>query len=144
MTDIRFYHTADRPVLTILPELLQKALAKKQNIIVCAADAKQAQMIDDELWTFTVDSFLPHSQKDGSPVTILSGAIDKTAPIVFVTPDVANDTVPDAELYCVLFDGRDDVQVAKARMLWKSYKNGETHSLTYWQQDISGKWEKKA
>lgn len=144
MTDIRFYHTADRSVLSILPELLQKAMSKKQQIIVYAADAKQAQIIDDELWTFTTDSFLPHSQKDGSPVTLLSGTIDKTAPIVFVTPDVANDTVPNTNLYCVLFDGRDDAQVAKARILWKSYKNSETYSLTYWQQDISGKWEKKA
>lgn len=143
MTDIRFYHTAQRSVLSILPELLQKALAKNLPIIVRAADAKQAQSIDDELWAFEPDSFLPHSQKDGSPITITTDA-DKLASIIFATPDSASNMTPDTELCCILFDGRDDVQVAAARTLWKSYKQDDSHALTYWQQDGSGKWEKKA
>ncbi len=143
MTDIRFYHTADRSVLSILPELLQKALTKGQQIIVRTSDAGQAQIIDDELWAFTPDSFLPHSQKDGSPVTVTFAA-DKNAPILFATPDVMGDVGADIELCCILFDGREDAQVTKARTLWKSYKDDNVHSLTYWQQDMSGKWEKKA
>lgn len=143
MTDIRFYHTADRSVLSILPELLQKALANGQPILVRAADAAQAQMFDDELWTFAPDSFLPHSQKDGSPITV-TYTESKTAPIIFATPDVMSDVGEDIELCCIMFDGREGEQVAKARTLWKFYKSDNAHNLTYWQQDISGKWEKKA
>ncbi len=144
MTDIRFYHTAERTVISILPELLQKALAKAQAIVVCVPDVKQAQIIDDELWTFAPDSFLPHSQKEGSPITITAGS-DKVAPIIFATPDsIRAEINTDTELCCILFDGRDDGQVAAARTMWKSFKQNEIHNLTYWQQDMIGKWEKKA
>ena len=42
-----------------------------------------------------------------------------------------------------MFDGHDEAQVAGARSQWKVLK-GEGHSLSYWQQNRDGRWEKKA
>ena len=42
-----------------------------------------------------------------------------------------------------MFDGYDAEQLSKSRAQWKSLK-AEGHTLTYWQQNREGRWEKKA
>ncbi|MEO1143664.1 MAG: DNA polymerase III subunit chi, partial [Pseudomonadota bacterium] len=44
-----------------------------------------------------------------------------------------------------MFDGHDNTSVEHARERWKFHKDGdEEHEQTYWQQNSSGGWEKKA
>jgi len=42
-----------------------------------------------------------------------------------------------------MFDGYDAEQLSRARAQWKALK-AEGHTLTYWQQNREGRWEKKA
>ena len=42
-----------------------------------------------------------------------------------------------------MFDGHDEDQVQSARSQWKRLK-GEGYTLSYWQQNHDGRWEKKA
>jgi DNA polymerase-3 subunit chi len=42
-----------------------------------------------------------------------------------------------------MFDGFDEPQLQKARESWKRLK-GEGHTLSYWQQNQDGRWQRKA
>jgi DNA polymerase-3 subunit chi len=42
-----------------------------------------------------------------------------------------------------MFDGRDADAVARARSEWQTAKE-KGHDVSYWQQDESGRWQKKA
>ena len=59
--------------------------------------------------------------------------------------DVAASLAADAayERVILLFDGNDADQLASARAQWKALKD-KGFSLTYWQQNERGGWEKKA
>jgi len=43
----------------------------------------------------------------------------------------------------ILFDGNDVQALAIARDQWRAVKDGG-HDATYWQQDDSGRWQRKA
>ena len=43
----------------------------------------------------------------------------------------------------IMFDGRDEEALARARTQWKRAKD-QGCTVTYWQQSRDGRWEKKA
>lgn len=54
-------------------------------------------------------------------------------------------TSPDVEkfsLCCEFFDGQDEQAVLAARARWKAYKE-KGYTLTYFQQDDTGRWQQK-
>jgi DNA polymerase-3 subunit chi len=66
MTQVDFY-IMERPgsdVFATVCRLTSKALAQRHRIYIHAADARQAKMLDDRLWTFQEDSFIPHGLYD--------------------------------------------------------------------------------
>ena len=52
------------------------------------------------------------------------------------------DEIKQFERCIYMFDGGDDEAVRQARDKWKSLSD-EDYSLTYYQQNHAGKWEKK-
>ena len=69
MTQIDFYIIAEnshRDMNQMVCRLCEKALAQKMNVLIYTRSAAQAQQLDDLLWTFKPDSFIPHNnQFDG-------------------------------------------------------------------------------
>jgi DNA polymerase-3 subunit chi len=70
------------------------------------------------------------------------------APIRFVVdgadPVAAFDAASAAyERMIIVFDGRDEEQVAAARDQWRALR-GKGAAVTYWRQNGDGRWEKKA
>ncbi|WP_132999001.1 DNA polymerase III subunit chi [Luteimonas arsenica] len=49
----------DQPLLLVC-ELAKKALAAGQPMLVLARDAAQAEQLDDLLWSFEPDAYVPH------------------------------------------------------------------------------------
>ena len=60
MTEILFYHLQRQPLEAVLPTLLEKSLGRGWRAAVQATTAERLAALDDHLWTFTDDSFLPH------------------------------------------------------------------------------------
>lgn len=63
MTQIDFYILAEnshRDMNHMVCRLCEKALAQKMNVLIYTSSATQAQQLDDLLWTFKPDSFIPH------------------------------------------------------------------------------------
>ncbi len=108
------------------------------------------QALDDHLWTYSDESFLPHGtdrEPDAAsqPVVLtLRDVNPNTASIRFLVEGA--DLPPDAGQYeriCILFDGTDQDALLRAREQWKQAKDAG-HAVAYWQQDESGRWNKKA
>lgn len=150
--EIRFYHLTQSPLERALPALLQKALKGGKRIVLTTTDKQSREDIDQGLWTWSADSFIPH----GNASKHQDNAADHP---IWVTDDATNnannaDTLiltglsecvdfGHYQLCCKIFNGHDHSAVQQSRDLWKQYKEAG-HSLTYWQQTAQGGWEQKA
>ncbi|MDV7340197.1 DNA polymerase III subunit chi [Terasakiella sp. A23] len=149
MSDIAFYHLTKFSLEQALPKLLEKTLQVGKRALVQVGSPEKAESLTNDLWTYQADSWLPHgSAKDGNPdkqpIWITPTADNENgASFLFLTDGMENPGLADFERCFVVFDGRFDNAVQKARQQWKVFKDAG-HDLTYWQQTDTGGWEKKA
>ncbi|HEY8949662.1 MAG TPA: DNA polymerase III subunit chi [Rhizomicrobium sp.] len=153
MTETLFYHLERRSLDDVLPTLVTRTLERGQRVLIKAESADRASAIDNLLWTYDDQSFLPHAQVgDGDA---------KRQPVLITTEDSnANDAnvlflVGGAEPLAwngaeakalsrivLMFDGRDADSLARARAAWKDAK-AAGHDATYWKETPTGKFEKQ-
>lgn len=148
MGEIRFYHLQNQPLEQVLPALLNKAWQNGHKILV-KTRADQVQNINDYLWTYRPDSFLPHgTKKEGhaemQPIFITDEEENLNGADVLVTTHNAECAMQDQfDLCCEMLNGRIEEEVKAARERWKIYKD-KGFTVTYWQQNERGGWEQKA
>ena len=150
MIEVLFYHLQRQPLEAVLPTLLEKSLERGWRAVVRATSDERLAALDDHLWTFSDESFLPHGtdrEPDAAeqPVVLtLAKRNPNGAAILFL---VEGAPVPadasDYQRLVLLFDGNDEDALAAAREDWKRVK-AAGQEATYWQQDARGRWEKKA
>ena len=66
MTQVDFYILAEnsrREINQMVCLLCEKALAQAMNVLIYTHSSTQAQQLDDLLWTFKNDSFIPHKNQ---------------------------------------------------------------------------------
>lgn len=149
MPDVMFYHLERQGLDEVLPKLLGKTLERGWRAVVQAGSKPRVDAINAALWTFQDDSFLPHGrEEDGfpseQPIYLTTG--DETpngARIRFVVDGAQCQAFDAFDRVVFVFDGADAEAVKRARDDWKAAKAAGC-DLTYWQQDRSGKWVKKA
>jgi DNA polymerase-3 subunit chi len=150
MTDVLFYHLQRQPLEAVLPQLLQRSLARGWRAVVEAGSDDRVAALDDHLWTFSEDSFLPHAAGAAAdladePIVLTSGPGNPNAAQVRFCVDGAP-LPPDPSGYervVLVFDGRDDEALAAARRAWAATRTAGLVA-TYWQQNEDGRWEQKA
>ncbi len=149
MTEIRFYHLQNRPQHHVLPLILSKALEKGHRILVKMPDERTLKDMNDHLWTFHPDSFLPHGAANDDHTErqpILLTTTDENlndADLLIICQGAQSDKHGDFKLCCEMLDGQDKEAIAAARERWKVYKE-QKFDVTYWQQNEAGGWENKA
>lgn len=149
MTQVGFYHLLRLPLEQALPKLLEKALAAGLKVVVLAGSPERVAMLDDRLWTYADDSWLPHgSARDGEaeaqPVWLTCTDENPNGATVLVACDGAEPARVGDWVRCLdLFDGNDPDAVQAARDRWKRRK-AEGHELVYYQQTERGGWEEKS
>jgi DNA polymerase III subunit chi len=150
MTEVLFYHLQRKPFEAVLPALLEKSLERGWRAVVQATSAERLAALDDHLWTFSDESFLPHAtdkEPDAAeqPVVLTLGEGNPNAAAIrfLVEGAPVPAEVGGYERVVRIFDGEDEEALAAARADWKSVK-AAGHEATYWQQDPRGRWEKKA
>ncbi len=143
-----FYHLEGSTIENVLPELLEKTLAKGWRALVKLPQDRLAEM-DDLLWTFRDDSFLPHG-RDDEPMAdwqpiLLSSNADKAVGFdaVFLLGGAKVSDMSGVERAMVMINGRSESDVKKERGRWKQLKDAGAE-LAYYQQNVRGSWEKKA
>lgn len=149
MTEILFYHLQNAPLEKVLPQLLERSLERGWRAIVRAGGPERLDAINNLLWTYRDDSFLPHGTRDDGPVALepVLLTLDEENPnganVLFLVDGAEPGAVADYERCVLLFDGRDQTALEGARGHWKKLK-ADGHDATYWQQNDQGRWEKKA
>lgn len=151
MTDVLFYHLERARLEAVLPGLLEKTLERGWRAVVRCGSRETAERLDEALWTYTDESFLPHSAsidpEDAArqPVWLTDGEADLNDPdlLFLVNGATAQPQGFGAYQRCVLiFNGADDAAVGDARRVWKAVK-AAGHDATYWKQASTGRWEKQ-
>lgn len=152
MAEILFYHLERARVEDVLPSLLERCLERSWQSLILVPDASAQARLDDWLWTYTDESFLPHAALvsgagEGPPadIPILLGVGPHTGAgfdVLFVLAGVTvyADQLAMRQRACLLFDG---TAAAAARDTWKAAK-AAGHAVSYWRQNEDGRWEKTA
>lgn len=147
--EVLFYHLQRQPLEQVLPLLLEKTLERGWRAVVRVGSPERLAALDEALWTWRDDSFLPHGGKaDGAPedqpiyLTIEDDRPNGAA-CAFIADGAQLPFDMPYERIVLLFDGRDEEALAAARAAWKDAK-GRGANATYWQQDDDGRWQKRA
>ncbi len=152
MTEILFYHLESARLENVLPDLLEKTLAKNWKAVVRVGSRERLGALDAYLWTYKDEAFLPHSASAASeeeaarqPIWLTTGAeVPNGAEVLFLVDggDLAIEEL-DQFVRCVtIFDGAQDAAVAGARIFWKAARDAG-HEATYWRQSEVGRWERQ-
>jgi len=149
LAEVLFYHLTQTPLERTLPELLEKSLQRGWRVLVKGRDASRLEFLDNALWTYRADSFLPHgtagdSAKD-QPIYLTVGDDEPNNADILMLVDGAEypfENMATFDRVCVLFDGNDADAVAAAREGWKSTTAAKLPAK-YWAQD-DGRWVQKA
>jgi len=151
MSEVRFYHLTRSPLEVTLPPLLQKSIDRGWRVLVHGGDAERLKILDERLWIFRPDSFLPHglaSEGNASdqPILLSHSAENLNNATVLMLVDGAQASakyMATFDLTCVFFDGNDAKALETARMDWKAVTAAHMQAV-YWAQDSAGHWVKKA
>ncbi len=146
--DYWFYHLEASTIEGVLPGLLEKTLQKGWRALV-KLPPEQVKEMDDYLWTYRDDSFLPHGRDDEpqteqQPITLTGAAQDAAGyQAVFLIGGSDIENMDGVERCLVMINGRSKDDIQRARAQWKALKDTEA-KLSYYQQNDRGAWEKKA
>lgn len=150
MAEVLFYHLTESRMEDSLPDLLERSLARGWRVVVQAATPERRDALDQHLWTYKDDSFLPHgSDADGGgalqPIllTVEPEQRANDPHVRFMVEGAVPDDLAPYQRGVYLFDGHDPNQLATARERWKAEKSAG-HTVTYWQQTEDRRWVKKA
>jgi DNA polymerase-3 subunit chi len=147
--DVWFYHLERTALDQVLPELLEKTLARGWRALVRASSKERIDHLDGWLWSYRDDSFLPHGPIDEAQAArqpiLLTTSLDNPngAHALFLIDGAEVGSLETYERCILLFDGRDDAATALARERWKVFKAGGL-PVSYWRQGAERGWEKQA
>ena len=149
MTEVFFYHLERQPLEAVLPQLLEKTLARGWRAVVQVGLPEQVEAISTLLWSYRDDSFLPHgSTADGhstrQPIWLTAASEGPNSPHVRFFLDGAEPSgLEGLERAIVMFDGSLPDTVAQARDWWRN-ATAQGHAVSYWRQDEGGRWRNMA
>lgn len=147
MTEVLFYHLERATLESVLPGLLEKTLERGWKAVVRCGTAATLARLDDHLWTYDDESFLPHSADPAraadQPVLLTTeeGA-PNGADVLFLVDGAVTQAINGFVRCVVIFDGGDDNALAAARTLWRDFK-ATGFEATYWKQSPQGRFEKQ-
>lgn len=148
MAEIWFYHLEHQTLDQVLPNLLERTIQRGWRAVVQAAAKDRLEVIDNLLWTFRDDSFLPHGMKrdgkaDLQPIYLTDDESNPNgANIRFLVEGAGLVPADGYERVVYIFDGADEAALVEARQAWVAAK-ASGHEATYWRQGESGRWEKQ-
>jgi DNA polymerase-3 subunit chi len=115
---------AEQPLLLVC-KLVQKAFAREQRVLILAREQAQAEEIDDLLWAFDEDAFIPHQlagSDDDAEIPVLIAAPGTDTPLRPLVINLRSDAVS-ADVERVLeVVAADPGEREGSRARWRHYR----------------------
>lgn len=147
--EILFYHMQNASLEQALPSLLEKTLQRGWRAVVRVGSDERLKALDDHLWAYSDDSFLPHGVEGdpraaNQPILLARSDVRPNgADVAFAVDGCALPESGGWARAVLLFDGNDPDAVVRAREAWRAVA-GSGQAATYWRQDEVGRWVKAA
>lgn len=144
---VDFYHLTATPLDRALPQIAEKVLSSGARLLLVAESEAQRAALDRLLWTYNIESFLPHGCAGGA------GDADQSV-LIAGEPVAAN-----GARYIAIADGIwrdaalgfdrafhffDSERITDARTAWKGLASRDDIERRYWKQNDAGRWEQAA
>jgi DNA polymerase III subunit chi len=134
---VDFYHLTASPLERVLPSICEKVLAREGRLLVVAEEGLLVHL-DEQLWTYASDSFLPHGREGGNQPVLLSPepvAANGARNIALADGVWREEALGfDRAFY---FFGSDSLD--GARGAWRALKGRDGVESRYWKQ-VDGRW----
>ena len=145
--EISFYKLTTLPIIKAAPKLIEKIYYSNQRLVIIAENEELMKSVDDGLWVYSTKHFIPHATLNDNhpkdqPVYLTTKLENPNKASIFMALGKVDLDQAKASKLLYMFDGNIPEQLEFARKKWKSYQ-GSGHSLTYWQQNMQGAWEKQ-
>ena len=136
---VDFYHLTASPLEKVLPAICEKVLASGGRLLV-VAEEEILPRLDEQLWTYGRDSFLPHGRDNADAQPILLSAeiapANGAANLALADGRWRDEALAFARTFYFFDSGRLD----EARGAWRGLKSRPEAEARYWKQDERGKW----
>lgn len=136
---VDFYHLTASPLERVLPSICEKILASGERLLV-VAEAWQLARLDEQLWTVSRDSFLPHGRERAESQPILLSerpeAANGAANVALADGEWREQALGFSRAFYFFGNDRRDA----ARDVWRDLKGRAEVESRYWKQDESGRW----
>lgn len=146
---VNFYHLTRTPVERALPRLLEKILQRQERALVLVAPEKLS-ILDDALWTYRPDGFLPHGtastgRAEDQPLWLTENEVElhqnpNQSKYVVLTGGRKFPSHLSFESCFYMFDGHLQDELEEGRNAWRRLREEGGHLLIYWKQDSQGNW----
>lgn len=143
---VDFYHLTFAPVERVLPRIAERVLGEGNRLLIVSRDDALAQRLDEHLWNYRPDSFLPHARagsggESDQPVLISADiASPNGARNIALADGMWSDEALRFERVFLLF-GED--RISDARATWRDLSKREGVECRFWKQDEAGKWSRE-
>ena len=136
---VDFYHLTASPLERVLPSIAEKVVAGGGRLLV-VAEGDLLERLDELLWSYSRDSFLPHGREraESQPVLLSESpqAPNSAASIALADGRWRDEALGfERTFYFFDNDGREG-----AREAWRALKGRPEVEARYWKQDERGKW----
>lgn len=150
MAEVLFYRLGTSPLEATLPDLLDRSLARGWRVHLRAGTEGGAALLDDLLWTYRDESFLPHGRAEGpngprQPIAIGTGRENPNRADVLMLTLGARAEPAEMAAYaraCLIFDAADAAALEDARADWRAVVSAGLPAKFWAQED--GRWVQKA
>jgi DNA polymerase-3 subunit chi len=144
---VDFYHLTRAPLERVLPTIAQKVVDGGGRLLIVAEEPAARTRLDQLLWSFSPESFLPHAQAgvsdDAAQPVLIAGTVEagNGARNVALADGMWRDAALEFDRAFHFF-GED--HIAEARAAWRGLADKDGVVRNYWKQDENGRWEKAA
>lgn len=134
---VDFYHLSASPLERVLPAICERVLASGSRLLVVAEEGL-LPTLDEQLWSYAKDSFLPHGmdRAEKQPIQLASEPIAANgATHVALADGRWREEALGFERSFYFFDGG---RLDEARAAWRALKANPKAEPRYWKQDDAG------
>lgn len=150
MTQIIFYSTAPLQVEKTLFALLEKSLEKGNKSLLLFKDKEKCLSINEQLWTYKQNSFLPHISEDDQIYDNIDVPVYLTtknenpfkAELLFSIDGFLPDNIDHFERVIIIIDVNDELLNEKYKNYYLDI-NKNFEDIVFYKSDDNGKWIEK-